>query len=68
MVPGSRILVYQAKNENNTPVLVARTPQNKYVVIAGNFNEEAKELTLKLDNRYLNITLQPHSFNTFQMN
>ena len=68
VAPGSHILVYQAKNENNTPVLVARTPQNKYVVIAGNFNEEAKELTLKLDNRYLNITLQPHSFNTFQMN
>lgn len=68
VVPGSRILAYQSKKENHTPVLVARTPQDKYVVIVGNFNEEAKGLTLKLGNRYLNVTLQPHSFNTFQMN
>lgn len=68
VVPGSRILAYQSPKENHTPVLVARTPQDKYVVIVGNFNEEAKGLTLKLGNRYLNVTLQPHSFNTFQMN
>ena len=28
-------------------------------------DEEAKELTVKLGTRYLNVTLQPHSLNTF---
>lgn len=68
VVPGSRILAYQPEGENHLPVLVAQTPQGKYMVVAGNFGEEAKELTVKLEKRYLNVTLQPHSFNTFQMN
>lgn len=38
----------------------------KKVVIAGNFNDEAKKVTVKLRDRYLNIELQPHSFNTFE--
>ena len=41
------------------------TPKKKQVVIAGNFNEKAKDITVKLGNRYLNITLQLHSLNTF---
>lgn len=45
--------------------MVISTPQQKQVVIAGNFNDEAKEVTLKLGKRYLNATLQPHSLNTF---
>ncbi len=47
------------------PVMIVMTPQKKQVVIAGNFDEEAKELTVKLGTRYLNVTLQPHSLNTF---
>ncbi|MCD7930803.1 MAG: hypothetical protein LUH15_05250 [Tannerellaceae bacterium] len=45
--------------------MVFRTPENKYVVIAGNFNDESKEITIKLGTRYLNVLLEPHSFNTF---
>ena len=41
------------------------TPQKKQVEIAGNFNGEAKEVTVKLGNRYLCVTLQAHSLNTF---
>lgn len=29
-----------------------------------NFNDEARTVSLKLGNRYLNIELAPHSFNT----
>ena len=47
-------------------VLVVETPEKKKVVIAGNFNDEAKKVTVKLRDRYLNIELQPHSFNTFE--
>lgn len=65
VVPGSEILAYIPAKEKKTPVMVISTPQQKQVVIAGNFNDEAKEVTLKLGKRYLNATLQPHSLNTF---
>lgn len=41
------------------------TPQKKQVVIVGNFNEENKEITLKLGSRYLNVSLPAHSLHTF---
>ena len=65
ITPGSRIIAYQAAKEEKVPVMVVMTPQKKQVVIAGNFNDEAKEVTLKLGKRYLSATLQPHSLNTF---
>lgn len=67
VVPGSQVVAYAPAKEEKMPVLVVRTPQAAYVVVAGNFNDEPKALTLKLGARYLNVTLQPHSFNTFQM-
>lgn len=63
--PGSRIVAYKAAREGNTPMLILMTPQKKYVVIAGNFNNEAKEVSLRLGKRYLNVALQAHSLNTF---
>ena len=65
ITPGSKILAYKTGKEDKTPVLVVMTPQKKQVAIAGNFNEKAIDITVNLGNRYLNITLQPHSLNTF---
>lgn len=65
VTPGSKVLAYRAAKEDKTPVMVVMAPQKKQVVIAGNFNEEAKEVTVKLDSRYLSVTLPPHSLNTF---
>lgn len=66
VTPGSRVIAYKPSTEGRTPVLVVETPEKKKVVIAGNFNDEAKKVTVKLRDRYLNIELQPHSFNTFE--
>ena len=38
---------------------------NRTVVVAGNFEDSERPLSVKVGNRYLNQTLQPHSFNTF---
>ena len=65
ITPGSKILSYKAVKDDKTPVMIVMTPQKKQVVIAGNFNGEAKEVTVKLGNRYLCVTLQAHSLNTF---
>lgn len=64
---GSKIVAYKHDKDDKLPLLVVSNPQGKYVVIAGNFNEENKNINVKLGERYLNVTLQPHSFNTFQI-
>lgn len=66
IAPGSKMIGYYPKNkERNTPIVVYATPGGKYVVVAGNLDNEPQQLTLKLGKRYLDAMLQPHSFNTF---
>lgn len=65
IIPGSKMVGYYPKNqERDTPVVVYLTPAKKYIVVAGNFDNEPRHLTLKLKDRYLTIQLQAHSFNT----
>jgi glucosylceramidase len=63
---GSRLVAFRPA-EDKIPVLVFLTPGNKPVVVAGNFNDEAKPLSIKIAGNFLNITLKAHSLNTFQM-
>lgn len=65
IAPGSQMIGYYPQtNEEKTPIVVYLTPAKKYVIVAGNFNDEAKEIFVKLENRYLRLQLQAHSFNT----
>lgn len=64
---GSEVLAYKPEGDDKKPVLVVKTPAQKYVVIAGNFKEESQKLTVKLGKRYLEVVLAPHSMNTFEM-
>lgn len=64
---GSEVLAYKPEGDDKKPVLVVKTPAQKYVVIAGNFKEESQKLTVKLGKRYLEVVLTPHSMNTFEM-
>lgn len=65
ITPGSTIVAYEPNNEAKTPVMVAKTPEGKYVVIAGNLNNEVKNITIKLGVRYLNIEMDAHSLHSF---
>lgn len=65
ITPGSRIIAFEPSKTNKTPILVCLTPESKYVVVTGNLNDESKEITIKLGDRYLNVPLEGHSFNTF---
>lgn len=65
--PDTRILTANNDKEAKVSVMVAVNPQDKYIVIAGNYNETSKKLTVKLGEKYLNITLPAHSFNTLEM-
>ncbi len=62
---GADILSVKPTGEDKTPVLVALTPEKKYVVVAGNFNEEPRNVSIEINGKYLNLQLDPHSLNTF---
>lgn len=62
---GSKIIGFQAAADTDTPVLVALTPDNKYVIVAGNFTDVSQCTSVKVGDKYLDITLAPHSFNTY---
>lgn len=62
---GTRILSYREKGEDGLPIMVCKNVDGKFVVVAANFNDTEKQVTLQLGAKYLNVTLQGHSFNTF---
>lgn len=62
---GTRILEYKDGRKDKLPVMVALNPDGKYIVIAGNFDDADKRVTIKLDNKFLDVVLSAHSFNTF---
>ena len=62
---GTKIVGYQPTGSEKTPVLAAVTPEGKYVVVAGNFSDEEKNVSVDLGGKYLNVSLAPHSFNSF---
>ncbi len=64
--PDSRMLGYVSREQNEgMPVIVFQRPDHRYVVIAGNQTDNERSATVRLGKKYLNITLQPHSFHTF---
>lgn len=67
LTPESTILRFSNDKEDKTAVLIAKNASGKYLVFAGNFNDNARNFTIKLEEKYLNISLPPHSFNTFKM-
>ena len=62
---GTKIIGFQPTGANKTPVLVALTPEGKYVIVAGNLQDQPQPLSVKIGEKYLNATLEPHSFHTF---
>ena len=67
VVSGTKVLQYKEKGDDKLPAMVFLTSDNKYLVVAGNFNDEPRELTIQLGAKFLIVTLKPHSFNSFYM-
>ena len=64
--PGSRMLAFKPHDgETGTQAIVFRRPDGKRVIICGNTSDTSQPLTVQMGRRYLNVTLTPHSFNTF---
>lgn len=65
--PGSRILASYNNKEGRLSIMVAITDEGRFIILAGNFNDESMDVAIKIGGKYLNINLLGHSFNTFQM-
>ena len=64
---GTRVLQFKETDADKLPAIVFLTAEKQYLVVAANFNDEPKNLTIQLGSKYLDVTLQAHSFNTFCM-
>ena len=62
--PGTQIIAYGGRSLSKTPVVVFRDGQ-RLIVTAGNLTNEKADLCVNIKGKYLNITAQPHSFNTY---
>ena len=66
VTPGSKMQGYVPREQTQgMPVIVFQRPDQKYVVIIGNQTNEQRTATVKLGKKYLNMTLPPHSFNSY---
>ena len=68
--PGTTLLAFYPLADG-VQAIVFQRPDGKRVIICGNTNNEARELSIEIVNskssnsKYLNVTLTAHSFNTF---
>lgn len=61
---GTEMVGYSGRQYADTPVVVFKN-ENGYIIAAGNFADEAKKVCVKIGDKYLNMRLPAHSFNTF---
>ena len=64
---GTEIVGYKGQGDDLMPVLVGRTSDGKYVVVAGNFKDAASPLAVRIEGKTLQAELPAHSYNTFVM-
>ena len=65
--PKSKMNGYAPMSSDNKTIAIAyRTPDGTQVIVAGNFNDTERPATFRIGNKYLNVTLPAHSFNTFK--
>jgi glucosylceramidase len=62
---GARIVAFRPTGQERVPVLMAVTEKGKHIIVAGNLSDATANVSVKIGSKYLNIALQPHSFNTF---
>lgn len=65
---GSVLLPTQpAGGEEYNNLIAFRTPQNNIIIALANYEQEAKEITLKIGDQYLTVNLPAKSFNTLKI-
>ena len=65
--PGDQLIAAKTKGNDAMPVLVYKNGEGKYVIVAGNLNDEVRPLAIKIGDKVLKANLKAHSCNTFLM-
>ena len=65
VTPGSEVVAFKKSGEDKKPVIVFRNPKGEHIIIAGNFQGQPQQLRVKLGKKYLEVTIDAHSLNTF---
>lgn len=63
---GTKMIAYAGRDYTKTPLTIFRQGKN-YIITVGNFTDEQQSMSVQIQNKYLNITASPHSFNTYVM-
>lgn len=64
--PGSHMVSYASRDETGgTPVVVFRKADGRHVVVCANLSQQAKNITIGIKQKYLNIQMPPHTFHSF---
>ena len=64
VVPGTEMISYPGREYHRTPVVVFRQGK-KFIITAGNFTDAEVCLSVRVGGKHLNISTEPHSFNTY---
>jgi len=62
---GSEVVAFKNSGTDKKPVIVYRNPKGEHIIVAGNFQDQPQELSVKLGKKYLEVTIDAHSLNTF---
>ena len=65
--PGSRIVAYTGRDEKGITGIMARDKAGRYSVVIANREDTPRPISVEVNGRYINATLDPHSFNTFSL-
>ncbi|MCR5313748.1 MAG: beta-glycosidase [Bacteroidaceae bacterium] len=64
IAPGTKMIAYAGREYSKTPVVAFKNDKH-IIVTAGNFTDNQSKLCIKIKDKYLNISTEPHSFNTY---
>ncbi|MDE6324850.1 MAG: hypothetical protein K2M02_01625, partial [Duncaniella sp.] len=65
LTPGCEIVGYSGRDNSDLPALIVRDKDGRYAAAVANRTDEPRDVTLKMGRKYVNVTLKPHSFNSF---
>lgn len=65
LTPGCEIVGYSGRDNSDLPALIVRDKDGRYAVAVANRTDQPRDVTLKMGQKYVNVTLKPHSFNSF---
>ena len=62
--PGTQMIASAGRDYSSTPIVIFKSKAG-YIVTVGNFTDQKTDCNVKIASKYLNLSAEPHSFNTY---